>query len=199
MILKEKFYERKDVLQIARELLGKYIFTSIDGFVTGGIIVETEAYNAPEDKASHAYNYRRTKRNNSLYLKGGTSYVHMCYGIHTLINIVTNKQEFPNGVLLRAIEPTDGIEKMLERRGKTKLDYTLTSGPGSLTKALGITMSHDATSLFGDTIWLEDRGNKISSENIITSKRVGVDYAEEYAAMPWRFRIKDNKWCSKGR
>jgi DNA-3-methyladenine glycosylase len=197
--LPKEFYLREDVIQISKDLLGKYLFTKIDGKLTGGMIVETEAYMAPEDKASHAVNNRRTPRTEIFFQEGGVSYVYLCYGIHYLFNIVTNEKDTPHAVLIRAIEPIEGIETMLSRRRKTKATYDLTAGPGSLSMALGITSKHNGLDLLGKTIWVEDKGIEIIEKNIIKSPRVGVSYAQEYASKPWRFRIKDNPWCSKAK
>jgi DNA-3-methyladenine glycosylase len=198
-LLKKEFYLREDVVLISKELLGKFLYTNTDGKLTGGMIVETEAYHAPEDKASHAFENKRTPRTENFYHQGGISYVYLCYGIHHLFNVVTNKKDRPHAILIRAIEPTEGIDTMLKRRGKTKLTPELTAGPGSLTMALGINSKHNGISLFGDTIWLEDKGISVKKNQIIASPRVGVDYAEEWAIKPWRFRIKNNPWTSKAK
>jgi DNA-3-methyladenine glycosylase len=195
-IIPLSFYQQENVLKLSQDLLGKYLFTHIDNYLTGGIIVETEAYRAPEDRASHAYGMRRTKRNAIMYQAGGYSYVYLCYGIHTLFNIITNLADIPHAILIRAIEPKVGIETMLQRRLKTKLDYSLTAGPGALTRALGITLAHNGLPLTGSTIWVEDQGVMIKSEEILASPRVGVAYAGQDALLPWRFRIKNNAWTS---
>ena len=197
--LPQDFYLREDVIKISKDLLGKYVFTNIDGRLTAGMIVETEAYMAPEDKASHAYNFRKTSRTEIFYKDGGLAYVYLCYGMHYLFNVITNTRETPHAVLIRAIEPLEGIEVMLERRGKAELNFGLTAGPGSLSKALGITALCNGLDLTGDQIWLEDKNKIILEENIIKSPRVGVAYAQEYASKPWRFRIKDNPWTSKAK
>lgn len=187
MILPAEYYLNEDVLVLSRDLLGKYLFTKIDGIITGGMIIETEAYRGPEDRASHAYGGRRTARNEVMYSSGGVSYVYLCYGIHYLFNIVTNRVDTPHAILVRAIQPEVGIEMMLIRRKKQKIDSTLTSGPGSLTQALGIKIIHNGLPLAGPAIWIEDR--KIKPAHIIASPRVGIDYAGPDAALPWRFRI----------
>lgn len=184
-ILPAVFYQNPDVIHLARELLGKYLITEIDGVQTGGKITETEAYRAPEDRASHAYNYRRTKRNEVMYHAGGIAYVYFVYGIHNMFNVVTNTAENPHAILIRAIEPEIGLETMLQRRNKYRPDKTLTSGPGSVTQALGITREHNALQLDRPPIWIEDRG--IKPRNIIVGPRVGIDYAGEDALLPWRF------------
>lgn len=202
MILKKiplSFYQRTDVVQVSQELLGKYLFTQFDGELTGGMIVETEAYRGAEDRASHAYGMRRTKRTEIIFKEGGYAYVYLCYGLHSLLNIVTNVADVPHAVLIRAIEPTVGIETMLRRRKKSKCDYTLTAGPGALCQALGITVSHNGESMMGEQIWLEDHGVNLLPEKMITSTRVGVDYAGEDAKLPWRFRIKESPWTSRAK
>ncbi|WMJ73792.1 DNA-3-methyladenine glycosylase [Cytophagaceae bacterium ABcell3] len=199
MKLSNDFYQRDDVLQVSQDLLGKQLLTCIDGKVTGGVIVETEAYKAPEDKASHAFGNKRTSRTETFYKAGGVSYVYMCYGIHFLFNIITNKVDVPHAVLVRAIEPIEGLDIMMERRKKKKLDYTLTAGPGALSQALGITKSHNNLSLQGDAIWIEDQGKVVDANDITARPRVGIAYAEEYALKPWRFSISGNKWVSKAK
>jgi DNA-3-methyladenine glycosylase len=195
-ILNQEFYLNDNVLDVAKKLLGKYIFTKIDKNITGGMIVETESYKGFEDKACHAYMGRKTLRNEAMFEKGGIAYIYVCYGMHSLLNVVTNKKDIPDAVLIRAIEPTDGIDIMLKRRNKIKVERTLTAGPGALTKALGITKKNNFSFLNSKTLWIEDRDIQISSKNILCSKRVGIDYAEEYAYKPWRFRIKNSRWTS---
>ncbi|WP_028978580.1 DNA-3-methyladenine glycosylase [Sporocytophaga myxococcoides] len=199
MKLNKAFYTREDVITISKELLGKYLVTRIDGKQTSGMIVETEAYMGAEDKASHAYGNRKTKRTEPFYKEGGIAYVYMCYGIHYLFNIITNKIDIPHAVLIRAVEPSEGIETMLERRKKSKLKPELTAGPGALSVALGISANHNETDLSGCEIWVEDRGVIVKKNEIIASPRVGVAYAKEDALKPWRFRIKDNPYTSKAR
>ena len=184
------FYLQDDVLAISRQLLGKYLFTCFDGYLTGGMIIETEAYRAPDDRASHAFGMRRTRRNEVMYLEGGVCYIFLCYGKHSLFNIVTNQHGIPHAILIRALKPTTGIGKMLERRHKIKADKNLTSGPGSLTQALGLSTKHNGLSLSGPEIWVQDNGVIVLDENVITSPRVGIDYAGEDALLPWRFLLK---------
>ncbi len=198
MILPESFYTRKDVVKIAKELLGKVLVTHIDGIKTSGIIVETEAYAGAGDKASHAYANRRTKRTEIMFGKGGVSYVYLCYGIHHLFNVVTNIKDIPHAVLVRAVEPLEGIEYMLERRGKEKLTPSLTAGPGAMSAALGICTLHTGQSL-NDMITIEDNGMKIAAKDIVAATRVGVAYAQEDALLPYRFYIRGNKYVSKGK
>jgi DNA-3-methyladenine glycosylase len=195
--LNREFYEREDVLTIAKELLGKCLFTNIDQKVTAGIIVETEAYMAPHDKASHAYNNKRTSRTEIFYGRGGISYVYLCYGIHHLFNIVTNRSDIPHAILIRAIEPVEGVSIMAKRRKKDQSDYSLTAGPGSLAMAMGISTIHNGVDLLENKIWLEDVNIRYAGCQIQKGPRVGVDYAEEWAEKPYRFKIKDNPWTSK--
>ncbi len=197
MKLDKDFYLRDDVFEISRELLGKHLFTKVgDDEITGGMIVETEAYAGVIDKASHAYGERRTDRTKIMYHHGGVAYVYLCYGIHSMFNVITNKEDVPHAILVRAIQPTHGIETILKRRNSNKLKRNTAGGPGMLTRALGITLNHDGLNLSGDTVWIEDMGEKISKQNIIESPRVGVDYAEEFASKPWRFRVKESRWTS---
>ncbi len=189
------FYEQDDVVEIAKQLLGKVLCTNFDGIITKGIIVETEAYNGRTDKACHAHFAGKTNRTKIMYARGGLAYVYLCYGIHHLFNIVTNKEGLADAVLVRAIEPLEGIEHILERRNKTKLERSVGGGPGIVSQALGIRTNHYGQDLLGDRIWIEDH-QTINSEEIITSPRVGIDYAEDDAFLPWRFRIKDNPFTS---
>jgi len=199
MILPESFYERKDVVKIARELIGKVLVTNFDSVKTSGIIVETEAYAGASDKASHAFGNRRTNRTEVMYAHGGISYVYLCYGIHHLFNVVTNVKDVPHAILIRAIEPLEGIEAMLERRGKEKLTPVLTAGPGAMSMALGILTRHTGLPLSGPDIYIEDRNINIRKADIISGTRVGVDYAAEDALLPYRFWLRDNKYVSKGK
>ena len=190
------FYQREDILVISRELLGKVLCTNFHGKLTSGIIVETEAYAGVTDKASHAYGGRRTKRTETMYAKGGSAYVYLCYGIHHLFNIVTNKENIPHAVLIRAIQPRDGIEIMLQRRNKKKVDQSFTAGPGSLTRALGITVKDSGTFLMDNLIWLEDQNINYTNQDILATPRVGVQYAGKDAQNPWRFQIENSPWVS---
>jgi DNA-3-methyladenine glycosylase len=199
MLLHPSFYERKDVVKIARELLGKVLVTNFDGICTSGMIVETEAYAGITDKASHAYGNRRTPRTEVMYMQGGTGYVYLCYGIHHLFNVVTNIKDEPHAVLIRAIAPLDGIPAMLQRRRKEELKPSLTAGPGAMSQALGITTQHTGIMLDGKDIYIEDRGIKVKSSDIVAATRVGVAYALDDAMRPYRFYIKDNSYVSKGK
>lgn len=199
MILSKEFYRRDDVVSIAQELLGKVLITNIDGQVTTGIITETEAYAGVTDKASHAYGGRRTNRTEVMYHDGGTVYVYLCYGIHHLFNVVTNVEGVPHAVLIRAIEPLEGIPIMLQRRKKDKLDASLTAGPGAMSQALGITTQYTGVGLDGGLISIEDSGIVINGKDIDARTRVGIAYAKEDALLPYRFSIRGNKYVSKGK
>lgn len=192
--LTSKFYSRPDVLLIARELLGKIIVTNFNGELTTARIVETEAYNGIIDKASHAYGGRRTNRTEVMFGPAGTAYVYLIYGIHFLFNIVTNKTDIPEAILIRGAEPLEGIDIMLRRTGKPKADFTLTKGPGNVSKALGIDKVHTGHSLFSKELYLADDG--YIPTNIAATPRIGVDYAGADALLPYRFIIKDNKYVS---
>jgi DNA-3-methyladenine glycosylase len=191
-----EFYRRTDVLQIAKELLGKVLITTFAGIETAGRIVEVEAYNGVMDKASHAYGGRRTQRTEVMYAAGGVAYVYLCYGIHHLFNVVTNTKEVPHAILIRAIEPLTGIDEMLKRRKKSKEDYSLTKGPGSVGQALGITVEHTATSLLGNEIFITDDSFRYPKTTIGVTPRIGVDYAGADALLPYRFCVKGNKYVS---
>ena len=190
------FYLRNDTIQISKDLLGKFLFTKSKGIITGGMIVETEAYTGITDRASHAYNNKKTTRTKTMYKNGGISYVYLCYGMHHLFNIVTNQIEHPQAILIRAIEPTKGLNKIISRRKIKSNQYNLTNGPAKLTKALKIDLNDNNLCLINSRIWLEDRKILIRDSNIIKTTRIGIDYAGEYTDKPWRFYIKDNPWVS---
>jgi DNA-3-methyladenine glycosylase len=190
------FYARPDPIRIAKELLGKILITRFDDVLTSGRIVETEAYAGVTDRASHAFGGRRTKRTEIMYQKGGTAYVYLCYGIHHLFNIVTNEKEIPHAILIRSVEPLEGIETMLTRTGKKILDWTLTKGPGNVSKALGLSTDHSAKSLLSRQIYLADDGFRVAKNQIGITSRIGVGYAGEDAKLPYRFMIRENKYVS---
>jgi len=194
--LGSEFYNRKDVAKIAKELLGKILVTNWDGVVTSGRIVECEAYAGVIDKASHASGGRRTRRNEVMYGDGGYAYVYLCYGIHHLFNLVTNSREVPHAILIRALDPIEGIQEMLLRTSKKKLDDTLTRGPGNVSKALGIFTTHSGLSLTSDQIFIADDGVTFSKKEIAASPRIGVDYAGEDALLLYRFYVKGNPYVS---
>jgi DNA-3-methyladenine glycosylase len=185
--LSAEFYKDKDVVKLSKQLLGKVLCSFIDKQYTSGIITETEAYEGIIDKASHAYNNRRTARTEIMFGEGGKSYVYLCYGIHHLFNVVTNEEDHPHAVLVRAIEPLDGIDIILQRRKKASPSKDLTVGPGKVSEALGIKTKHTGLELTGDVIWIEDRGIKVNEKDITAGPRVGVDYAGDHALWPYRF------------
>jgi DNA-3-methyladenine glycosylase len=189
-VLPADFYTRNDVVLIAEELLGKTLFSFVDEILTGGVIVETEAYRGPEDRACHAFNNLRTPRTEVMFQKGGIAYVYLCYGIHHLLNVVTAGDGTPHAVLIRAIAPTHGLETMAQRRKKIQTDSTLTSGPGSVCQALGITRDHNGHSFKGPLLWIEETDLKPDPSLISATTRIGVDYAGQDAALPWRFVLE---------
>ncbi|HEU4606562.1 MAG TPA: DNA-3-methyladenine glycosylase, partial [Chitinophagaceae bacterium] len=184
------FYKRADVQLIARELLGKLLVSRFNNIYTVGRIIETEAYAGETDRASHAYAGRRTARTEVMYGSPGKAYVYLCYGIHHLFNVVTNMEGIPHAVLVRAIEPVEGIPAMLNRTGKSHAGQGPGRGPGNCSKALGITTLHSGVDLTGDTLFIAR--DKISDQplDIGTSPRIGVDYAGEDALLPWRFFVR---------
>jgi DNA-3-methyladenine glycosylase len=194
--LPKSFYQRDEVLQIARELLGKILVTNRKSIITAGRIVECEAYNGIIDRASHAYGGRRTRRNEVMYAEAGTAYVYICYGIHHLFNVVTNEENIPHAILIRALEPVRGVEQMLRRRKKKKADYTLTKGPGSLSVALGITEADNGTSLQSHQIYIADDGFVPVKKNIRRSARIGVETSGKAATYPYRFFLEGNPYVS---
>lgn len=194
--LDHSFYNRKNVVQIARQLLGKILVTHFDGIRTAGRIVETEAYNGVEDRACHAFGGRRTKRTEHLYGEPGTVYIYICYGMHHLFNVITNKKDIPHAILIRALEPMEGIEQMLIRTGKPSADYSLTKGPGNLARAMGISKIHTGGNLFSGEIFMEDDGLRYNKDQIAVTKRIGVESAREDAELPYRFIVKGNPYVS---
>jgi DNA-3-methyladenine glycosylase len=192
--LTERFYHRKDVAKIARELIGKKLITNISGKFTSGMIVETEAYSFME-KGCHAYNNKLTNRNKVMFEKGGVSYVYLCYGMHNLFNIVTNIEDKAEAVLIRALEPIEGIDWMMNRMN-AKTPRKITSGPGKLSKAMGIDRTFYGISLLSDELWVEEF-IEIPSKEILISERIGIEYAGDDARLPWRFSIRNNIWVSK--
>ncbi len=194
--LPKDFYRRENVLQIAKELLGKVLVTKWNGILTSGRIVEVEAYHGIIDRASHAYRGRRTARNEIMYADGGVAYVYLCYGIHHLFNVVTQGKDIPHAILVRAIEPINGVKEMLKRTGKKKPDDSLTRGPGNVSKALGIQVAVSGYSLAGKELFIADDGFAYTKKDIAVSARVGVDYAAEDASLPYRFYIKGNPFVS---
>ncbi len=191
--LPRSFYQRSDVVQIAKDLLGKVLITQVEGVLTAGKIVETEAYCGRNDKACHA-NGKRTPRTEIMYRSGGHAYVYLCYGIHHLFNVVTNVEGLADAVLIRALEPLQGFDAMNERRNYT--NAKLASGPGTLSQAMGIKVHMTGEDLCDDQIWIAGR-SKPEPIKILADTRIGVEYAEEDALKPWRFVIAGNKFVSK--
>jgi len=205
MRLPLEFYTRTDVVQIARDLLGKVLVTEFDGQRTAGIITETEAYRAPEDRACHAYDNRSTARTEVMFQEGGRAYIYICYGIHHLFNVVTGHDGMAHAVLIRGIEPVEGQKFMIERRqllGKVKMQTVkpaLTTGPGSLTQALGLHSSMSGQSLIAADapFWIENPGKEVPEQDIASGKRIGVESAGDCAARPWRFWLTTSKFFKK--
>ncbi|MCI0382191.1 MAG: DNA-3-methyladenine glycosylase [Chlamydiae bacterium] len=190
-VLPPSFYLRSDPILIAKELIGKWLFTKFPGEITtGGMIIETEAYAGPWDLACHAFNNRNTKRTNIMFEEGGVAYIYLCYGLHHMLNVVTSLSGIPHAILIRAIHPEYGIKKMLERRGKQISKQNLANGPGSLCQALGIDINLNGHSLAEPPLWIEDRSSSFSSKEIQSSPRIGIKYAKSHASLPWRFFIK---------
>mgnify|MGYP006267012411 CR=1 FL=1 len=197
-LLPPSFYLEEDVVGLARQLLGKILVTEIDGQVCRGRIVETEAYRAPDDRACHAWNNRRTSRTEIMFAPGGHAYVYLCYGIHHLFNVVTGPPDQAHAVLVRGLEPLQNVAAMLERRGLDALRPQLTAGPGVLSQAMGIKTSLNGVFLAdpNSPIRLETDGVTWSDAQIRTGTRVGVESAGRCALRPWRFSVRKNRWVS---
>lgn len=191
-----EFYLGGDTLRIARDLLGKILVVPDErGERISGMIVETEGYLGAEDKAAHSYQNRRTNRTETMFARGGTAYVYFIYGMYFQFNVVVGAIGTPHAILIRGVEPIEGIEIMRERRGQMK-DANLTSGPGKLCIAFGIDKSFDKEDLLGSRVWIEE-GKSFPADSIASGKRIGIDYAEEYAEKPWRFWVKNNPFVSR--
>lgn len=190
------FYQRNDVVQIAKDLLGKIVETNIGGVITSGRIVESEAYVSFIDKASHAYKGKRTQRNEHMYGAAGTAYVYICYGMHHMLNVVTNVIGVPDAVLIRAIEPLQGTDDMLIRTKKKVFDKTLTRGPGNVAKALGINKNFSGLQYGSTEINIYSDGLTVTEKETGTSRRIGIDGAGEDALLPYRFYIRENRFVS---
>ena len=194
--LSREFYTRPDVLKVARDLLGKLLVVPMTNRKrVSGMIVEVEAYRGPEDRASHAYGGRRTKRTETMYQLGGLAYVYFVYGMYYQFNVVSNVEDTPHAILVRALEPVEGIEFMRKRR-HTHPDHNLTNGPGKLCIAMGIDRRLDRADLLGDRVWLEEY-QMVPSARIARGPRIGIDYAKEWVDKPWRFWIRDNSYVSR--
>lgn len=194
--LSRKFYTRSNVIAVSRALLGKLLVVpAADGARVSGIIVETEAYRGPQDRASHAYGGRRTRRTETMYQVGGTAYVYFVYGMYHQFNVVTNVAGIPHAILIRALEPVEGTEVMSEHR-QGHAGRTLTNGPGKLCIALGIDRNLDAADLLGERVWIEE-GRRVPPRAIACGPRIGIDYAEDWVDKPWRFWIRGNAFVSR--
>ncbi|EAS19841.1 3-methyladenine DNA glycosylase [Flavobacteria bacterium BBFL7] len=192
------YYQHHDVVALSRDLIGKKIVSNINGELTSGIITETEAYRGYDDKACHAHLGRFTDRTKVMYEPGGVAYVYLCYGIHHLFNIITNTDGNADAILIRAVEPVEGIDIMLKRRGKKKLDKTLTSGPGNFSKAFALDKSFYGADLTGDEVWIEKSDLlRFRESDIISTTRIGIDYAGEDKNLPWRFYLNSSTYVSK--
>jgi DNA-3-methyladenine glycosylase len=183
------FYQRTDVVKVAQELLGKVLVTELEGVRTSGIICETEAYRAPDDKACHAYQNRRTARTEVMFWPGGHAYIYLCYGIHHLFNVVTGPTDAAHAVLVRGIVPLEGVNTMLQRRNMPRQRPNLSAGPGTLSAALGLHTRLTGLNMLSpeSPVWIEDRG--IVPAGMEATPRIGVDYAAECAAWLWRFVV----------
>lgn len=180
----------------AQALLGKLLITHFQNALTIGRIVETEAYLGVIDRASHAFGGRRTARTETMYQQGGIAYVYLCYGIHHLINVVTGPKDTPHAILIRAIEPIEGQQYMMSRMKRKQWDNRIGSGPGNVTKALGITTQHNGMDYSGDELFLAEDGYSFKKNEIIATPRIGVDYAGEDAAKLYRFVVKGHPQVS---
>jgi len=206
MNLPRDFYLREDVVQVARELLGKVLVTEFGGTRTAGIISETEAYRAPDDRACHAWGNRRTPRTEVMFREGGHAYIYLCYGMHHLFNVVTGPTGMAHAVLIRGIEPLEGVDVMQARRYPAlsltpKIRPALTTGPGALAQALGLHSSQTGQNLLApDTpMWIEDRGISVPETRIAAGPRIGVESAGECALWPWRFWLRDSVYVKRGK
>lgn len=194
MKVAQSFYQRQNVVQVAKELIGKVLVTNVNEVLTSGLIVETEAYSYRE-RGCHAF-CGLTDRNKVMFEPGGVAYVYLCYGIHQMVNVVTNQKTKADAVLIRALQPLEGLEVMLARTTTSSVKK-ITSGPGKLTKAMGISRKHNGLSLLGNEIWIEDRNIKVPRGRIVASPRIGIDYAGADAKLPWRFCWQGSEWVSK--
>ena len=194
--LPRDFYTDPDVLGVARALLGRLLVVPARGGArVSGVIVETEAYRGPQDRASHAYGGRRTARTRTMYAIGGTAYVYFVYGMYYQFNVITNAVDVPHAILVRALEPVEGLPLMRRRRGTPH--ERLTDGPGKLCIALGIDRRLDGADLLGEKVWIEEGPSRVPPSRIAAGPRVGIDYAGDWARRRWRFWIRDNSFVSR--
>ncbi|HWO41401.1 MAG TPA: DNA-3-methyladenine glycosylase [Candidatus Eisenbacteria bacterium] len=192
MKLQRQFYEQATVA-VARRLIGKYLVCRRPEGTTAGRIVETEAYVGPDDKACHA-SRGRTQRTEVMFGPAGHAYVYFIYGFHYMLNIVTEPEGRPAAVLIRAVEPVEGIALMQQRRRSARL-RDLASGPGKLCEAFHIDRSFNGVDLCGDLLYVEDRGE--AAPKIVTRPRIGVDYAGKWKHKPWRFLLRGSEFVSR--
>ncbi|MCF8368727.1 MAG: DNA-3-methyladenine glycosylase [Bacteroidales bacterium] len=197
MKLDRTFYTREDVVQIARDLIGKLIVSKINGFTTSAVIIETEAYAGAIDRASHAWNNRRTARTEIMFGNGGMAYIYLCYGIHHLFNFVTGEAGLPHAVLLRGIYPMTGLDVMEKRTGKVFREKGFGDGPGKASKALGLHVGLNGEDLIKGKIYVEDIGLNVEDNDLLIGPRIGVDYAGEDARLPYRFLLTNLKGIKK--
>jgi DNA-3-methyladenine glycosylase len=191
-VVPTSFFSHWDTLSVAQQLIGKEIVTRIDGVICSAIISETEAYLAPEDKASHAYNNRKTKRTQVFYENGGFAYVYLCYGIHKLFNVITGPLNIPNAVLIRGGVAKMGVDQINERLQKPLSSQSVLKGSGVFSKAMGIDLYHTGLSVsdLNSPILILKENIRIEHHQILTSSRIGIDYSGEWAAKQWRFYIE---------
>ncbi len=194
MKVRHSFYTRTDTVQVARDMLGMVLVHNSGDGVTAGRIVETEAYCGGEDRGCHAYGMKRTPRTEVMFSYGGVAYVYLCYGIHHMFNVVTHSEGEPHAILVRALEPTEGLDLMRKRRKTDKLT-ALCSGPGKLGMAMGFHTTQSGTSLLGNRIWLEGEPGQVSG-NIAEGPRVGMNFDGFYRTVPWNFRLAGSKFVS---
>lgn len=199
--LNNNFYQRTDVVRLCKELIVKVLVSRIDGVLTSGMIVEAEAYRGPDDKACHAYDYRRTPRTEIMYAPGGVAYIYICYGIHHLFNVVTGPEDTAHAVLIRALEPLEGLDIMLERRKMNQMNYKVTRGPGALSVAMGFNSVQSGSSLtdIDALFYIEERNLNMPQAKIMSGPRIGVESAGDAASWPWRYYVQNNRYVSARR
>ncbi len=200
VLLESSFYQDEDVVSMAQKLLGKILVTEVNGMMSSGMIVETEAYRGPDDRGCHAYGGRCTERTKTMFYEGGHAYVYICYGVHPMVNVVTGPEGFAHAVLIRAVQPLEGVEMMMEKRGINKDKPVLVNGPGKLTVALGIHKEMDGQKLFEQRspVRLYDASEEILPETVVSGPRVGMSkHVGACSHRSWRFYLRDNVWVSK--
>lgn len=195
MRLERSFFQREAIV-LAQDLLGKFLVREINGEKIITKIVETEAYMGEEDKGAHTYKNRRTNRTEVMFGEAGHAYIYFIYGMYYCLNVVSAEKDIPQGVLIRAVEPVEGLEIIKKNRViKSKKVQDLTNGPGKLCQALNIDLSLKGVDVAnGEELYILNNNEKFE---IVADKRVNIDYAEEYKDKLWRYYIKDNKFVSK--